>query len=276
MQPGLARPPITDNALRLVLVFSAAFVIERLFALVTHASVDSLALRFGPGFAPLTLLTHPFAFGAFLPWGGLLFLFFECLVLWMFGGELEQEWGRHNFLKLFLLGLAAGVLFGFAASWFLPIVVYGFGAGTSAVLAAYAMIWPDRQALLFFVIPIRMKWLVLVIFVMLLLTDFQNQFLPMLGGALAGALFVYYYARRGRQSATVAGRVGGSAAAGGVVGVFQEKLRKRRLARKQAEIDRRIEMKAEVDRLLEKISKDGIRSLSRKERRFLDRASTEL
>lgn len=272
MQQSLYRPPITDNALRLVLVFSAAFLVERAATLFFGANVGALVLRFDRGFEPLQLITHVFAFGAFMPWGGLLFLFFECLMLYMFGSELEQEWGRQNFLRLFLFGLGGGLALGSLSALFLPSppLLYGFGAGTAAIMVAYAMIWPDRQALLFFVIPIRMKWLVLLIFVMLLTWDFPNQFMIQLGGGLTGALFVYYYARRGRQ-ATSPGR--GQAASAGMLGGLQEALRKRRLAQKQGEIDRRIEMKAEVDRLLEKISRDGIKALSRKERRFLDSAS---
>ena len=270
MQQSLYRPPITDNALRLILVFCAGFVMERAATLLFGANVGALVLRFDRGFEPIQLVTHVFAFGAFEPWGGLVFLFFECLMLYMFGGELEQEWGRHNFLRLFLFGLLGGLTLGAVSAAFLPLLLYGFGAGTAAVLVAYAMIWPDRQALLFFVIPVRMKWLVLVIFVMLFTWDFPNQFILQLGGALAGALFVYYYARRGRQS-PAGGRA--SAAPAGILGGIQESLRRRRLAKKQGEIDHRIEMKAEVDRLLEKISRDGIQSLSRKERRFLDQAS---
>jgi hypothetical protein len=57
---------------------------------------------------------------------------------------------------------------------------------------------------------------------------------------------------------------------------WEEFKKKRRLNKKKAEIERRIEMKEEVDRLLEKISKSGMKSLSSKEKALLDRASREL
>lgn len=56
---------------------------------------------------------------------------------------------------------------------------------------------------------------------------------------------------------------------------IREKRRKRRLEKKRKQIEQRIDMKYEVDRLLEKISKEGMSSLTRKERAFLDRASKE-
>ena len=57
---------------------------------------------------------------------------------------------------------------------------------------------------------------------------------------------------------------------------LEEQKKKKRLDKKRKEIERRIEMKEEVDRLLEKISREGMDSLSRKEKTFLDKASKEL
>jgi hypothetical protein len=42
------------------------------------------------------------------------------------------------------------------------------------------------------------------------------------------------------------------------------------------EILRRIEMKEELDRILEKISREGMNSLTKEEKKFLDKASKEL
>lgn len=282
MQQRLYWPPVTDNVLRLLAVFVVAFLVERIGIAFFQADSARLMLWFGRDqFHPLQLVTHVFSTGPTSFFGALLPLFFEGLVLWMFGSELEREWGSHNFLKMFLWGVLGGILAGAACAAFLPTVLHGFGAGTAAVLIAYAMIWPDRQALLFFVVPVRMKWLVLIIFVLLCFGDFPNQFILQSGGALAGALFVYYYARKGRSSSRAtggfAGTTGASGAATGAgpLGLLQEGMRKRRLAKKQAEINRRIDIKTEVDRLLEKISREGMDSLSRKEKKFLDQASKE-
>ena len=286
-----AVPGVTDNVLRIMVIFTLAFVLESIGKAVTGGA-PNLALHLPLGFHPLQIITHIFTAGPNSFLGYLIHLLFEFLVLWMFGSDLERNWGGHSFLKLFLLGLIGGVLAGGLTFSFLGnLYLYGLGGGIAAILAAYAMIWPDRQALFFFVIPMKMKWMILIIFVLLFLFNFPSQFVLGIGGALMGALFVYYYARKGRRSAgrygsgAAAGAAGAAAAgaaglgaasqAGGFSGRLQEIFRKRRLKKKQEEINRRIDVKQEVDRLLEKISREGMDSLTRKEKKFLDNASRE-
>ena len=116
-----------------------------------------------------------------------------------------------------------------------------------------------------------MRWVILV-FAVLIAVSSMVALLQVLGGALGGALFIYYYLRKGNRTygqsvedrtMTLSER-------------WEEFKKKRRLNKKKAEIERRIEMKEEVDRLLEKISKSGMKSLSSKEKALLDRASREL
>ena len=80
------------------------------------------------------------------------------------------------------------------------------------------------------------------------------------------------------RSSSVSGGIGDRSKekkSGGLFGWLEDRKKKKRLKKKQEEIDRRISMKEEVDRLLEKISRDGMDSLSRKEKAFLDKASRE-
>ena len=178
---------------------------------------------------------------------------------------------------------------GFPGVW--PLFALGNIAG---MLLAYAVIWPDRQVLLFFVIPVKMKWLILGLFAFVFLFALGGSFETVVlysGGALAGALYLFYHARRGRvmaesgfryegstRSSSVSGGIGDRSKekkSGGLFGWLEDRKKKKRLKKKQEEIDRRISMKEEVDRLLEKISRDGMDSLSRKEKAFLDKASRE-
>lgn len=267
--------PLTDNVLRLIFIFVLAFLFQTVAGLFTTVDIQHLVLRFDGEFHPLQLITHVFTMGPVNFISALIQLFFECLVLWMFGSELERNWGSHNLLKLFYLGTFGAILGGALTSLFFPIYIYGFSGGLAAMLVAYAMIWPDRQALLFFVLPIRMKWLVLIVFIMLIIQDLRVQLAMQLGGGLAAALFVYYYARKGRKTRESVLAGGSGDRSPGPVEKIKEHFRKRRLQKKQEEINRRVDMKAEVDRLLEKISQEGIESLSRKERKFLDESSRE-
>ncbi len=265
-------PPLTEGVFRLLVLFSLAFGIEWIAAAGFQRPIDSLALSFGPDFQPTQILTHIFLV---IPPGffGGLSLFFLCLMLWGFGGDIERLWGPRHFLNLFLAGMAGSLLLGLIAhlSAFPGLSLHGPTGGISAVLLAYAVLWPDRKALFFFVIPMRIRRDILV-FAVLIAVSSMVALLQVLGGALGGALFIYYYLRKGNRTygqsvedrtMTLSER-------------WEEFKKKRRLNKKKAEIERRIEMKEEVDRLLEKISKSGMKSLSSKEKALLDRASREL
>lgn len=108
----------------------------------------------------------------FLPWqigtyaflhGSLGHLFFNMLGLWMFGSELEQLWGRKRYLQFYGASVVAAAL-----TQLLVNALLGHGAptigasgGLFGLLLAFAMLFPNRTILLFFVIPLRAKWLVL-------------------------------------------------------------------------------------------------------------------
>ena len=275
---GATMPPATPAIKRLMFVFVLAFIIEKIAYFYPGLSTGSLALSFGHAFHPAQIITHIFLTGG-SGLNGVIHLLFEIVILMSFGSELERLWGTYNFLRFFFTGLLGGVLLSaLVAFTVLPgIMVYGFGAGLTAILVAYAMIWPDRQALFFFVIPLSMKWIVVIMLVFLALLGPLNLMILQSGGALAGALFLFYYARKGRVHSgyIMGGSSGREPILSGITGKWKEHQKKKRLEKKQKEINERIEMKAEVDRLLEKISREGMKALSRKEKSFLDRASKE-
>ncbi len=265
-------PPLTEGVFRLLVLFSLAFVVEWIATVGFQRPIAPLALTFGPEFYPTQILTHIFLVVPPGFFGGL-HLFFLCLMLWGFGGDIERLWGPRHFLNLFFAGVIGSVLLGLVAhlSAFGGLSLFGPTGGIAAVLLAYAVLWPDRRALFFFVIPLRMRWVIL-IFAILIGVSSMVSLLQVLGGALGGALFIYYYLRKGNRAyaAHVEDRTPTLAER------WEEYRKRKRLNKKKQEIERRIEMKEEVDRLLDKISKQGMKSLSRKEKALLDRASKEL
>ena len=292
-------PPITDNALRLIFVLLLSFLLQWFAATFFYiGGWESLFLYHslfyhGSGFAelhPAQLISHLFLMQGGL--SGLLDLFFMGLLLYFFGSELERQWGGHNFLKFFLVTTIGGVI-GACLMRLIPGMVrvgfYGLTAPLTAILVAYAMLWPNRKVLLFFVIPVRIKMVLLVggaLYALLSIVSGQFEVLiSMTSGALSASLFLYYYARKGmkKRSAETSWSSRASSASPAYIVTqtrspsLKERIaarkKKRRLEKKQAEIDRRIAMKEEVDRLLEKISKEGMDSLTHKEKRFLDQAS---
>ena len=137
--------------------------------LLTNVAIYFLTQLLGPGLFS-TFALWPLGHG-FWPWqvvsyGFLHFdfnhLFFNMLGLWMFGGELEHVWGQKRFLVFFFASVIAAAL-----TQLLVNAVLGSGAptvgasgGLFGLLLAFAMIFPNRIILLFFVIPMKAKWLV--------------------------------------------------------------------------------------------------------------------
>jgi membrane associated rhomboid family serine protease len=97
--------------------------------------------------------------------GGIFHIVFNMLALWMFGTELEHMWGTRYFLKFyFVTGIGAGVLtvlfsllpFGFAQQLQRSIII-GASGSIYGLLLAYALYFPERPILMFFVVPVPAK-----------------------------------------------------------------------------------------------------------------------
>ncbi|MBN2187954.1 MAG: rhomboid family intramembrane serine protease [Chitinispirillaceae bacterium] len=91
-----------------------------------------------------------------------LHLLLNMLALWMFGGELEGRWGTGRFLRLYFLFGAGAALFGvfYLLDPGLRLVpVIGASGAVFGLLTAFAVYYPDRIVLLFFVLPVR-AWMI--------------------------------------------------------------------------------------------------------------------
>ncbi len=89
---------------------------------------------------------------------------FNMLALWMFGLTLEQTWGTRRFLKYyFLCGIGAGIcdvivnaLLGHNTS------TIGASGAIYGLLLAFGVLFPDTQVLMYFLFPIKAKYLVMI------------------------------------------------------------------------------------------------------------------
>lgn len=96
----------------------------------------------------------------FIPESGGLWLFVMLYFYYFIGNALENEWGTGRFTIYYLMGMALTVIYGFV-SYF----VTGRDLGLSAsyinlsMFFAFATLYPDVQVLLFFIIPLKVKWL---------------------------------------------------------------------------------------------------------------------
>jgi len=197
-------------------------------------------------------------------------------VLWMFGSTLEARLGRKQFLQLYLLsGVGAGLCHA-VASWGLIIPMLGASGAVFALLIAYAMLFPDRHItlLLFFVFPLTLKakhlvlgFALLEILSVISVSHDNVAHFAHLGGLLFG--YIYMKAKfRLPLPYAFASR-------------FSDALKRRWLWRgppkhKYTPIDAEEFIDREVDPILAKISRYGMSSLTRKERRILKKARSQM
>ena len=131
--------------------------------------------------------------------GGVFHILFNMLTLWMFGADLELQWGTRRFLRFyFICGIGAGVcvvLLNYILPWGNPnTATIGSSGAIFGILMACAMLFPTRTVLFWFVFPIQMKYFVMIFGVIAFLGSFSANSgvsnFAHLGGLLFGYLLV--------------------------------------------------------------------------------------
>ena len=128
------------------------------------------ALAFGEGelwrlFSFILLPIHTPTVGFTIGWVGALFTAIAFYIFYMMGSSLEERWGAFRFNLYVLSFVLLTVLFGFVA-WLLgggifpadPYYLY------LAVFIAFGTMYPDIEFLLFFILPVKVKWLAVAAF----------------------------------------------------------------------------------------------------------------
>ena len=266
-------------------VFLVAFVLVRVLGY--RWFLDWVA--FGPTrflTRPWTVLTYAFVHvGIGHVLGNLLTLFF-------FGPPLEDRWGSRGFLRFYLVSAAGAALFSALfyfwdpANW-----IIGASGATFGLMLAFAMIWPDMPIHVWGIFPIKAKWLVGIMgFVQLLLaadgSGGQVAVLAHLGGMLTAFLYLkspwapHAWGELPRTSRRPQQKRGGVAlvpwagkkqAAGASQQTATVTQARPAAARKGKSAER--ELLDDVDRILDKISAQGLSSLTDEERKRLDEVS---
>jgi len=128
--------------------------------------------------------------------GGFMHLFFNMFALWMFGTELEQQWGTKFFLQYyFISGVGAGILSAIVqpAS---QIPIIGASGAIYGLLLAFALMYPNRIVYLNFLFPIKVKYFVMIFAAIELFASMGGRSLES-GVAhfthLSGMIFGYLY-----------------------------------------------------------------------------------
>ncbi len=183
---------MTPGVKNLLLANIAIFVLQFL----APALNEILIFYFGliPRLAFQKLFIWQFVSYMFLH-GGFSHIFFNMFALWMFGVELERTWGTREFLKFyFLTGIVAGISTA-AFSWGSMIPTIGASGAIYGILAAYALFFPDRYVYLYFLFPIKMKYLAVILGLLEFISAYnQSQtgiaHVAHLGGMLVGFFYL--------------------------------------------------------------------------------------
>jgi membrane associated rhomboid family serine protease len=126
-----------------------------------------------------------------------LHILFNMFILWMFGPEVERVLGRRRFVVYyFITGIGAGLCSYAINPWSIN-PVEGASGAMYGLLLAFALFFPNRELLLFFVIPIKAKYLVVGLAVMELLFSLSSSSDGIAHAAhLGGLLFGLAYLKR--------------------------------------------------------------------------------
>ncbi|NNE45562.1 MAG: rhomboid family intramembrane serine protease [Rhodothermales bacterium] len=108
-----------------------------------------------PGFWPWQLVTYGFLHGGFGH------LFFNMFALWMFGMRIENDWGSRRFAIFYFVCLVGAGVIQMFAMYGQPVPTVGASGGVFGILLAFGMMYPNEPIYLYFLFPVKAKWLVI-------------------------------------------------------------------------------------------------------------------
>ena len=219
-------------------------------------------------------------------------ILFNMLMLWMFGASIEEVMGSKKFLIFYLLaGVSAGLLQLFISPLIGGSYAVTIGASGSiyGVMIAYAMFFPDNLIFLYFLIPVKAKYmigfLILIEFFAINSAASDVAHLAHLGGALFGFLFLmfdkhshvelknvfkrsYFYKSTSKSQKNMFDNLAGTFRRNTNVDEAN-----------YYDINNKDEnevTQVEIDKILDKISQSGYQNLSEREKKILFQASKKM
>lgn len=265
------------------------FILAAFFGMFRFGSVPLQAIimyvfalyPLGDGFQVWQLFTYQFMHGGFMH------LLFNMFALWMFGMELENHWGSRKFLFYYLLcGVGAGLTHLFIGPLFAPPgPTVGASGAVYGVLLAFALMYPNRPIFLYFLLPIRARYFILVYILLELYAGVTGSssgvaHFAHLGGAAVGFVFLLIdwdkiplrrwlyefqmYMKRPYRYGDDSHRR------------YRDEISEARYSDMNDGDEEKGAYPQRIDEILDKISKSGYQSLTEEEKRILFEASKKL
>ena len=263
-QYRFAVPALTPMVKRLLVITSLAFALQYL---VSFGEAGELWVNAYLGLAPLSwaqlfpivpfwqLLTYGFLHDTH----SLGHIAYNLLILYFFGTMLEGIVGSRRFLVVYLSAMLSGavlhMLFGLFFGETKPAI--GASGAVLGVMIATAVLQPNAQVILLFV-PVKLKWLAIglvTLDVYGLVEGWRTGESPYVAHFvhIGGAAYGFLAARRGW--------------------IWRDPIRALQTKRAVAQEQRRSQDEGRMDDLLARIHKEGLNTLSRREKDFLKRMS---
>ncbi len=210
---SLSLPPFTKAVKWLIIINAAVYLLIELL----KAAAPELggALFYVLALIPVAVM-HGWIFQmvtySFLH-AGILHILFNMLGLWMFGAQLESDWGHKRFLEFYFFCVIGAALTTIAVSYTgvggvepqTPTV--GASGGVLGILMAFGLLYGDREIMLFPIpISIRAKYFVAGLAFITLVEAISASgagrgsnvaYIAHLGGLLFGFVYVKFLPRKG-------------------------------------------------------------------------------
>lgn len=251
---------MTPWVLRLLIANGVVFLLQ----MTMQGTIENL-FAFVPAYAltrPWTIVTYMFLHGGF---GHILF---NMLSLYFFGPRLEGRLGSRRFAILyFVSGMMGAVLSVFFAPY---VAIIGASGAVFGVMLGYATFWPRDQILIWGILPVEARVMVIAMTAMAVVFGFTGMqtgiaHFAHLGGFVGGWLCLKAF-ERGSDARKWQAKVAPPAPRESSESALA---RWRRIRRDNLhEVNQ-----AELDRILDKISSQGMSSLTAGDREFLERFS---
>lgn len=206
-----------------------------------------------------------------------LHLFWNMIVLWMFGAELEIIWGSRRLVSYYILCGAGAGLFAILLDPRATTITVGASGAIFGLLLAFGLTFPERPIAFMLIFPIKAKYFV----------------------AVLGALQLFLFVQDGDGGIAYGAHIGGLLTGGIFLWIRQKGwrgLRKIRIVRSSRSRHLRVvpplrgagsddiqqgyedsaSPEKDIDKILDKISALGLRALTDRERTLLEEASKNL
>lgn len=123
----------------------------------TYLSLDIGKVMEGQVWRLITFIIQP---GSISNGSGILFFALQMYLYYMIGNALDNAWGAFRFNLYYISGIFFNILAAAILYIFLPIPYpNGLTYIYQSMFFAFAVLYPNMQFLIFFIIPVKVKWL---------------------------------------------------------------------------------------------------------------------